>query len=127
MSKTKRNRRQWSWLVFIGIFGLSLAVGASASLSHPAVAAPQAQATLVPTAQPVTGTYAGSEACAKCHEDIHTDWMTTRHAQAFSSPIFQQDWTKLNSQSNCLQCHTTGYDPKTGSYSEAGVSCEACH
>jgi predicted CXXCH cytochrome family protein len=51
----------------------------------------------------------------------------TRHAQAFSSPIFQRDWTELSKQTSCLECHTTGFDPASGSYSEEGVTCESCH
>lgn len=27
----------------------------------------------------------------------------------------------------CYKCHTTGYDEKTGTYVEEGVTCEACH
>jgi hypothetical protein len=87
MSEIKINRRQWSWLAFILMFGLSLALGALVALSHPVDAAPSPQ----PTGQDPT--YAGSQACANCHKDLHADWMTTRHAQAFSSPIFQRDWT----------------------------------
>jgi predicted CXXCH cytochrome family protein len=53
--------------------------------------------------------------------------MTTRHAQAFSSPIFQRDWSELSKQTACLQCHTTGFNAQNGSYSEEGVTCESCH
>ncbi|UCH33897.1 MAG: hypothetical protein JSV65_15230 [Armatimonadota bacterium] len=28
---------------------------------------------------------------------------------------------------SCLGCHTTGYDPATGKWSDPGVTCEACH
>jgi predicted CXXCH cytochrome family protein len=82
-----------------------------------------------PTSMPASQTqgYAGSQACAMCHKDIHQNWQETRHASAFSSPIFQRDWSKLGSQTSCLACHTTGYDEASGSYSEPGVACEACH
>jgi predicted CXXCH cytochrome family protein len=53
--------------------------------------------------------------------------MSTRHALAFSSPIFQRDWSKMGSVVTCLECHTTGYDTKTGNYVQAGVTCESCH
>ena len=125
MSKVKHNRWHWSWLAFFGVFGLCLAVGAAISLNRPAVAAPAMQATPQPGSQ--AGTYAGSTSCSKCHTVIHTDWTSTRHAQAFSSPIFQQDWSKLSKQTSCLECHTTGYDANTGVYAEEGVTCEACH
>jgi predicted CXXCH cytochrome family protein len=71
--------------------------------------------------------YAGSQACAMCHKEVHQNWVDTRHASAFSSPIFQRDWSKLGSQTSCLACHTTGFDPASGSYAEEGVACEACH
>lgn len=76
--------------------------------------------------QQVTG-YAGPEACAPCHQDIHQEWQVTRHAQAFSSPIFQQNWEEIGSEFTCLSCHTTGYDPATNDYAFEGVTCEACH
>lgn len=123
MSIFNLNRKHWSWLVFTAIFGLSLALGAALSLSAPADAA------ILPasTNQQANGAYAGSQACSKCHPQLHTDWVTTRHAQAFSSPIFQRDWTEHSSQSSCLECHTTGFDPQTTTYAEEGVACEACH
>jgi predicted CXXCH cytochrome family protein len=122
MSKFRLNRRQRIWLAFGLMFAISTIVGAAAGLANPAAAAPPAQT----TAQPGT-TYAGSAACEICHEDLHKDWINTRHAQAFSSPIFQRDWEELAKQTTCLQCHTTGFDPVSGSYAEEGVTCEACH
>jgi predicted CXXCH cytochrome family protein len=114
----KLNRKQRSLVVFLSIFTLSITIGAALSVTLPAQAAPAAQ----------TGdTPAGSQACKLCHEEIHTDWTTTRHAQAFSSPIFQRDWSELSQQTSCLECHTTGYDASTGTYTEAGVACEVCH
>jgi hypothetical protein len=115
------NRKQWSWLVFISVFAISLALVAAVSLSETAVAAP------LPAPLAQEGAYAGSAACAMCHQDIHPEWQTTRHAQAFSSPIFQRDWSELSKQTSCLECHTTGFDPQTGSYAEEGIGCEACH
>lgn len=121
MEKTIRNHKNWSWLAFAVFFGLSLAFSAGINLVEPVVAAP-------PPAPPnQVGTYAGSTACAACHEEVHTDWTTTRHAQAFSSPIFQRDWSELSKQTSCLQCHTTGFNAQTGTYTEEGVTCESCH
>src|SRR4030042_6450341 len=54
-------------------------------------------------------------------------WSQTRHAHAFSSPIFQRDWTDLGSEVECLACHTTGFNPETGSYMFEGITCESCH
>jgi hypothetical protein len=122
MKKSILNRRQWSWLTFGVILGLGLVFGVCINLVNPAAAAPPAQTTTQPGSS-----YAGSEACANCHKDLHKDWTSTRHAQAFSSPIFQRDWAELSKQTACLQCHTTGFDPITGGYSEEGVTCESCH
>jgi predicted CXXCH cytochrome family protein len=119
MAKININRKLNVWLVFIGIFGLCLAIGAASSQVIPAEAAPQRQGS--------TTAYAGSAACSYCHQPIHEDWVNTRHAHAFSSPIFQRDWSELAQQTSCLECHTTGFDKATGTYAEEGVSCESCH
>jgi predicted CXXCH cytochrome family protein len=110
-----------SWLVFGIVFSLCAIIGAVLTVTQPVTAAPAAE-----PAYQVPG-YAGSQSCAQCHQNIHTEWQGTRHAQAFSAPIFQRDWTELGSQVACLECHTTGYDTQTGKYAEAGVTCEACH
>jgi len=112
-----------SWLAFIVVFSISLFGGAAISLARPVQAAPE----IAPPAQTETTSYAGSSACANCHTEIHEDWLETRHKQAFSSPIFQRDWTGMGSQVRCLECHTTGYDRVTGKYAEEGVTCESCH
>jgi predicted CXXCH cytochrome family protein len=117
MFKQKMNRRHAIWLTFLVVFALSLAITAAVTTAASTVAAPPVQG----------GSYAGSEACAACHKDIHTSWMTTRHAQAFSSPIFQRDWTKEKNQVACLQCHVTGFNSADGTYAEEGVTCESCH
>jgi len=121
MRSRAKTPRQSAWLAFAGFFALSLALGAASALARPAKAAPSPQA-----ATPAPG-YAGPETCAACHEEIHAEWIVTRHAQAFSSPIFQRDWSQLGSESSCLECHTTGYDPGSGAYLFEGVTCESCH
>ena len=121
MKQRKNVYRGQSWLVFVGILALCAVIGAAISVAQPAQAAERQSS----AAQ--GGSYAGSESCKKCHTDIHTDWTSTRHAHAFSSPIFQRDWTKEGAQVACLECHTTGYNPETGQYAEEGISCEACH
>ncbi len=113
------NRRRSHWLVFAIVFSLCLAAGVALSSTDSATAAPVERT----TAQ----SYAGSGSCAQCHEDLNTNWMATRHAQAFSAPIFQRDWSELGKQTSCLECHTTGYNSSTGTYAEEGVTCEACH
>jgi nitrate/TMAO reductase-like tetraheme cytochrome c subunit len=125
MSVTKQKSARRGSLAFILVFGLSLALGALSSLARPTeVAASPASARAVLAQAPG---YAGSESCRECHENIINVWSGTRHSQAFSSPIFQRDWAAEGSNVTCLECHTTGYDPATGKYTEAGVGCESCH
>ena len=115
MSILNLRRRQWSLAAFTIVFSLCVMLGASLTNTRPSSAAPLKE----PLAQ--EGAYAGSSSCTQCHEEIHTAWVDTRHAQAFSTPIFQRDWEELDEQTSCLQCHTTGFDPSTGGYAEEGV------
>ena len=126
MTRRLRIRRVRPLQAFGALFGLSLAVGLLVG-SAPAPAQAQTQ-TQTPEPTPAASTrYNGPDFCGNCHVDIHQAWETTRHAAAFSSPVFQQDWQALGSQFTCLSCHTTGYDADSNSYAAEGVTCEACH
>lgn len=114
----KRLLRPPSLLAFGLALGISLAWGAA---STPAAASEP----IAPPSQ--AGGYAGPDRCAVCHEDIHDEWVVSRHAKAFSSPIFQQNWEQVGEEFDCLACHTTGYDPAVNTYALEGVTCEACH
>lgn len=128
LNQLGRNKSLRGWLVFTVVFSTSVAIGLAVSLVNPAAAAGSPQTISAPPMAALQATpYAGSDACTKCHQNVHDEWVTSRHAQAFSSPIFQRDWSTLGSSVTCLECHTTGYDPKTGQYAQAGVACEACH
>lgn len=109
-----------SIFAFAVVFSVCLAIGAASGVA-PAGASP------APKPSPQDGPYAGPETCAVCHEETHAKWSISRHAQAFSSPIFQKDWSELGSQFTCLECHTTGYDADKSSYAFEGVTCESCH
>jgi predicted CXXCH cytochrome family protein len=122
MKKLMLVRPYSSWLAFAFFFLISLVLGAVLSQAKPVNAAPSAE---VPNQ--TSGGYAGPESCATCHEGIVEAWSSTRHAHAFSSPIFQRDWEELGSDFTCLECHTTGYDALNGSYAHEGVTCESCH
>ena len=122
MKKHLMNLGKPVWVTFLLVFTICLTIGVAVGLAQPASAAPNS----APNWQGETG-YASSDACAGCHKDIHETWSGTLHSQAFSSPIFQEDWVKEGSADTCLECHTTGYDANTGEYAEAGVACEACH
>jgi hypothetical protein len=88
-----------------------------------------------PAAEPVTPplpafpieAYQGPETCAQCHDDRHTRWAGSNHANAYSDPAFQESWDAQNNPKYCLACHTTGFNPVTGEYALEGVSCEECH
>jgi len=121
MPVSKIRSRQLSFIVFSILFCLCIFAGVSLSNTPFANAAAPAD----PDKQEVA--YAGSESCATCHENLYTEWQDTRHAHAFSSPIFQRDWHELGDQTNCLECHTTGHIPNTGEFAEEGVTCESCH
>ena len=68
-----------------------------------------------------------SSDCAVCHTEYQMTWQNGAHGKSGSDPIFLEEWTKQGKPGACLVCHTTGYDPATATYKEAGVTCEACH
>ncbi len=119
------NLRKKAWITFAKVFVVCLVLGAAISMVQTATAAPGP----MPPYQEggPEGEYAGSVTCATCHDEIHETWSGTLHSQAFTSPIFQEDWTRQGSAVSCLECHTTGFDATTGKYAEEGVTCESCH
>lgn len=121
ISKLMRHKRT-SWLVFGLVFIMCVIAGGLLGKSQTAAAAP---AEVAPQAQ--TAAFAGPDTCVTCHKEIVELWQETRHAHAFSSPVFQRDWTDLGSNTTCLACHTTGYDSETGKYALEGITCESCH
>ena len=68
-----------------------------------------------------------SDECIGCHEGLRGHWDDSAHAQAFDNPAFQAEWKEQGEPRECLACHTTGYDPDTGTYFSEGVNCLACH
>jgi hypothetical protein len=65
--------------------------------------------------------------CQSCHLQYQVAWEAGAHGQAMQDEVFQAEWTARNKPKECLGCHTTGYDPATGTYHAEGVTCEACH
>jgi predicted CXXCH cytochrome family protein len=65
--------------------------------------------------------------CSVCHSDINAVWQDGPHGEALASESFQSEWTAQGKPGACLVCHTTGYDPATGTWQADGVACEACH
>lgn len=69
----------------------------------------------------------GTDECTGCHEGLRHYWEDSAHASALSDPVFQEGWQAQGSPPECLQCHTTGFDPATAAYTEEGVACLTCH
>ncbi|MCP4428369.1 MAG: hypothetical protein GY803_28100 [Chloroflexi bacterium] len=65
--------------------------------------------------------------CDECHEIIQAHWRDSAHAQSVIDPIFVQAWEEQGRPNACLACHTTGFDPATGSYETESVACVICH
>jgi predicted CXXCH cytochrome family protein len=65
--------------------------------------------------------------CINCHKDIAASWMTGAHGRAGTDPIFLDEWNTQGKPGACLVCHTTGYDPATGTSETSSVACTACH
>ena len=71
--------------------------------------------------------FGGPEKCAACHKQQAETWSHAPHADAMKVAAFVNAWKAARSPAYCLECHTTGYDPKTGKYAFEGVTCESCH
>lgn len=65
--------------------------------------------------------------CDSCHASVVETLAGSEHGQAFADPVFQETWQEQGSPDECLACHTTGYDPESGTYDAAGLTCFACH
>lgn len=65
--------------------------------------------------------------CETCHSAFMESWELSTHANAVDDPIFLAAWKDEGEPQTCLSCHTTGYDPETGTWESRGVGCEACH
>jgi hypothetical protein len=85
---------------------------------------------------PVTGKigekYLGIETCGRCHEQVATNFIMSRHFRAFARLTDGGE----GRNPECLPCHSTGYgrfsgyDPEKEEESGRnlrGVQCEACH
>lgn len=65
--------------------------------------------------------------CQSCHEPIYTLWENSTHSQAAALGRFVTAWKEQGSPTECLACHTTGYDATTGRYAAEGLTCQVCH
>ncbi len=69
----------------------------------------------------------GRPDCQSCHQQYQDTWQNSAHGKALVDDVFVAAWEAQGKAPECLGCHTTGYDPATGSYHAEGVTCEACH
>ncbi|HEY2409508.1 MAG TPA: multiheme c-type cytochrome [Polyangiaceae bacterium] len=72
--------------------------------------------------------YAGIEACTKCHTSERRFWDSTQHAHAYVTLSSQNKEFNLD----CVGCHVTGYDKPGGTNvthveNLKDVQCETCH
>lgn len=73
------------------------------------------------------GEAAPANDCSECHAGLQAMWEKSAHGQAVADPLFQEAWEVQGQPPQCLLCHTTGYDPNTGTWQADGVTCAACH
>ncbi len=104
-------------IVLGALFSALLAILAFAAIPTVAAAPVRQDATPVPNAEECTG----------CHEGLRGYWDQSAHGYALVDPEFQEAWTEQGSPQECLACHTTGFNPATGEYTDGGVGCLSCH
>ncbi len=76
--------------------------------------------------------YLGSGKCLRCHTGLtapHVERWKRVKFESFNVIQEAPDFIDGDDEyrKTCYECHTTGYNKKTGTYSEEGITCEACH
>ncbi len=83
----------------------------------------------LPSQVPASYRIAGSQACAKCHNEDCDVWKQSGHAHAWKTI----EDKGFHVDASCQQCHTTGFglpggfESRTKSLSAVNVGCESCH
>jgi len=92
---------------------------------------------LVPIRHPSGRRFAGSEACAECHQAAYDVWKDTPHATALTT--LEEQKPRRDGDPECLSCHVTGWAPQRFEPFEGGFTgmkttpqlahqgCENCH
>ena len=92
---------------------------------------------LVPIRHPTGRRFAGSEACAECHQHAYDIWKETPHATALTT--LEEQKPRRDGDPECLSCHVTGWAPQRFEPFEGGFTgmktspqlahqgCENCH
>jgi predicted CXXCH cytochrome family protein len=78
-----------------------------------------------PAAQPPA--QASEDNCLSCHPGFDESWKSGPHALGTAGEAFNKAWTEQGQPTACLACHTTGFDPATGTYQADGITCISCH
>ncbi len=65
-----------------------------------------------------------TETCLACHPRSFAGEI---HGLGTTNPVFNVAWDQAGKPKECLVCHTTGYDEKSGSWAADTITCEACH
>ncbi len=68
-----------------------------------------------------------TEDCQTCHYVFQETWEASAHGQAAVDPAFREAWQDQGEPVMCMGCHTTGFNPETGTWKSEGVGCEVCH
>jgi predicted CXXCH cytochrome family protein len=114
--------------IFAGFLVWAVCMGLAVQVSQAAGQPPTAQQAATPPAgTPAAAEAAPAQECGECHPDVQNSWMHSSHANATSDPLFVERWKSLGEPGECLLCHTTGYNASEASYTDPGVTCEACH
>jgi len=78
-------------------------------------------------------TYAGTEACKRCHDTAYTAWKASKHSHAYQTLVDAKWPSNRQYDAECIVCHTVGFGYKTG-FKDAekasflkNVGCESCH
>jgi len=83
----------------------------------------------IPAEMRTKGAFAGDGACIECHQEVHEQWMGTKHAHAFD--ILVREGREFDR--DCTPCHTTGFYEIGGFLSATdtpklkNIQCESCH
>jgi hypothetical protein len=92
---------------------------------------------LVPIRHPTGRRFAGSVACAECHQEAYDVWKDTGHATGLTT--LEEQRPRRDSDPECLSCHVVGwapqrYEPVEGGFAGMQVTphlahqgCENCH
>ena len=97
-------------VVFLIGVGITLAIGADAP---------------GPPAYLEHATYIKSTMCKMCHSPVYKAWLETTHAK-FNAKL-PWEGSETTPPVEEVYRHVTGYNPATKTWSEKGITCEACH